>query len=351
MSLPTVIGYAAKGAGQALERFTYDSPKLNEHDIRVSITHCGICYSDIMGIDNTYDIVTFPFVPGHEIVGTVSDLGNQVTEFKEGDQVGIGWQGRSCMQCEYCLQGEEQLCVDIDNDVTWTPYGGFATSVVVDSRFAYSLPAAMSPENAAVLMCAGLSVYSPLRMYASGGQCKVGIIGVGGLGHLAIQFAHALGCEVTAFSSTPEKKDQAIIFGADHFIHMQDKASMKQVRYSQDLLLYTGHTDIDWLTLLYRLRPNGRLVMVGISESPVTFEPLEVVAHQWSITGSCLGNHKIMREMLRLAQEKRITPMVELLPMSQVNDAISKVRHNQARYRMVLVNDLDEVQSPRMPAR
>ena len=341
MSHSSVLGYAAKAAGQLLEPFTYEPPKLGEHDVQVSITHCGVCYTDIQGIDDHYGIVAYPFVPGHEIVGTVSALGRAVSGLKEGDRVGIGWQGRSCMKCEWCLQGEEQLCQDIDNCGTWKPYGGFSSSVVVDYRFAYLLPAAMSSEVAAVLMCAGISVYTPLRTYAARGSQKVGVIGVGGLGHLAIQFAHALGCEVTAISSSPEKKEQSLKFGADHFIIAEDQASMRQVRLSFDLLLYTSHGKSDWTSLLYSLKSNGRLVIIGFSDVPVAFDPLELVVHQMSITGSFIGNQVAMKEMLSFAQAQGIAPEIELMPMSQANDAIRRVRENKARYRIVLVNDLD----------
>jgi uncharacterized zinc-type alcohol dehydrogenase-like protein len=339
MSLSTVLGYAAKAVGQPLEPFTYEPSKLGEHDVRVSITHCGVCYTDIQGIEDHYGITTYPFVPGHEVVGTVSAVGHAVSGLKEGDRVGIGWQGRSCMQCEWCLQGEEQLCQDIGNCGTWKPYGGFSSSVVVDGRFAYPLPAAMSSEVAAVLMCAGISVYTPLRSYAAGGSRKVGIVGVGGLGHLAIQFAHALGCEVTAISSSPGKKEQALKFGADHFIITEDQTSMRQVRLSFDLLLYTSHGKSDWTSLLYSLKSNGRLIMVGFSDDPVTFDPLELVVHQMSIIGSLIGNRVAMREMLSFAQAHGIAPWIELMPMSQVNHAIQRVKENKARYRIVLFND------------
>jgi uncharacterized zinc-type alcohol dehydrogenase-like protein len=339
MSLNTVSGYAAKAAGQLLEPFTYEPLELGEHEIRVSITHCGVCYTDIQGIEDHYGISTFPFVPGHEIVGTVSEVGGASSGLKKGDRVGIGWQGRSCMRCEWCLQGEEQLCQDIDQCGTWKPYGGFASSIVVDGRFAYPLPAAMSSETAAVLMCAGISVYNPLRTYAVGGGQKVGVAGVGGLGHLAIQFAHALGCEVTAISSSPDKKEQAIKFGADHFILSEDQDSMRQIRLSLDLLLYTSHGKSDWTSLLYSLKTNGRLAIIGFPDDAMAFDPMELVVHQMSISGSFIGSRATMKEMLSFAQAQGIVPEVEVMPMRQVNEALRRVRRNQARYRVVLVND------------
>jgi len=196
MSPSSVQGYAALALGQPLELLTYPAPHLGEHDVRVAVTHCGVCFTDIQGIDDYYGITEFPFVPGHEIVGHVEARGRTVSGLKEGDRVGIGWQGRSCTRCEWCTQGEEQLCQRIAEMGTWERHGGFASSVTVDGSFAYLLPAAMSSDVAAVLMCAGISVYSPLRTYGAGSGQRIGIFGVGGLGHLAIQFAHALGCEV-----------------------------------------------------------------------------------------------------------------------------------------------------------
>lgn len=339
MSPSTILGYAAKAVGQPLEPFHYQSAELDGQEVRVSVTHCGVCYTDIHGIDDYYGITTYPFVPGHEIVGYVSAVGRAVSSLKEGDRVGIGWQGRSCMKCEWCLQGQEQLCQDIVRSGTWVPYGGFSTSVVVDSRFAYPIPAVMPSEVAAVLMCAGITVYSPLRTYAAQPSQKIGILGVGGLGHLAIQFAHAFSHEVTALSSSPEKKEQALAFGADHFIVTGDSAAMRQADYYFDLLLCTAHGEIDWESLLMTLRKTGKLILLGFPH--VALNSTDLVAHQLSITGSFLGNRATMQEMLSFAQVHRIVPTVERMPMAQVNEAIQKVKENKARYRIVLVNDKD----------
>ncbi len=336
-----VLGYATKAIGQQLEPFTYKQPKINTHDVLVSVTHCGLCHTDIHAIDNYYGITTFPFVPGHEIVGYVSAVGRAVSGLKEGDRVGIGWQGRSCMKCEWCLQGEEHLCMDIVSSGTWVPYGGFSSSICVDSRFAYPLPDTMPSEVAAVLMCAGIAVYSSLRSYSARQGKKIGIIGVGGLGHLALQFARALNYEVTAISSSPDKKDQALAFGADHFIVSDDQTSMQRAMFSFDLLLCTAHGKINWEVLLNTLKKNGRLTLTGFPD--IAFNSTDLVAHQLSINGSFLGNRVTMREMLSFAQEHSIVPKVELMPMTKVNEAIRKVKENKARYRIVLYNDIEEV--------
>ncbi|MCX6658658.1 MAG: NAD(P)-dependent alcohol dehydrogenase [Euryarchaeota archaeon] len=334
-----ISGYAAKALGQELEQFSYMPPKLKDYDVRVSVTHCGLCFSDIHAIDDYYGITTFPFVPGHEIVGHVSEVGSAVSGLKKGDRIGIGWQGRSCMQCEWCLKGDEHLCTDIDKMGVWTPYGGFSSSTTADSRFAYSLPASMPSEVAAVLLCAGIAVYSPLRSWAIERRRKIGIVGVGGLGHLAIQFAHALDYEVTALSSSPDKEGEALALGADHFLVARDKASLRQMKFSFDMLLYTGHGNNDFTSLLRTLKKNGKLLMVGFPPQPFAFEPVDLVVYQLSVAGSFLGNRTMMREMLAFARERGIKPKVELMSMSQVNEAIRKVKEGKARYRIVLVNE------------
>jgi uncharacterized zinc-type alcohol dehydrogenase-like protein len=343
MSSKKILGYATKGVGQPLEPITYAPPKLGQHDVRVSVTHCGVCHTDIHAIDDYYGITAFPFVPGHEIVGHVSAVGKAVSDLNVGDRVGIGWQGRSCMKCEWCLQGEDQLCLDIVESGTWVPYGGFSSSVIADNRFVYPLPDSMPSEVAAVLLCAGITVYSPLRLYATEEKQKIGIIGIGGLGHLALQFARALDYEVTAFSSSPEKEKEALDFGADHFIVSTDEVSLREAMLSFDLLLCTSSHKINWDLMLNILKKKGRFVLVGFPD--VEFNSTELVARQLSITGSFLGNRATMREMLSFAQEHGIMPKVELMPMTEVNEAIRKVKENKARYRIVLFNDTTDMGS------
>ena len=335
MSAPNVTGYAALAAGAQLEPFNYPSPELGEYDVRVDITHCGICHSDIQAIDDYYGITSYPLVPGHEIVGHVSAVGRGVSALKEGDRVGIGWQARSCGHCEWCLNGREQLCMDIADCGVYTPHGGFASSVVADHRFAYPLPDAMPAELAAVLMCAGVTVYSPLRAFAGASARSLGIVGVGGLGHLAIQFAHAFGYEVTAISSTAEKQAQALAFGADHFL-VSEPSTLKQANYRFDMLLCTAPGKFEWDPLLMTVKKAGKLVLVGFPD--VAFNSTDLVAHELSIMTSFLGTHADMRDMLSFAQSHNIKAAVELMPMTQVNEALQRLRDNKARYRIVLAN-------------
>jgi uncharacterized zinc-type alcohol dehydrogenase-like protein len=333
-----MMGYAASAVGQPLNPITYEPPELGLSDVRVKVTHCGLCYTDIQAIDEFFDIkYNYPFVPGHEIVGFVSHVGSAVNDLKVGDRVGIGWQGRSCMQCEWCLKGEDQLCIKIADMGTWHPYGGFSDSVVVDHRFAYPLTVGMPSETAAVLMCAGISVYTPLRAYSAESTTKIAILGVGGLGHLAIQFAHALNYEVTVISSSSNKQEQAFAFGADHFMVSSDRSEITEHEFAFDLLLCTAVGKVVWNPLIDVVKKEGRIVVLGFVD--LEMNPTDMVAHNLSITGSFLGNRATMREMLAFAQANHITPMVEIMPMSQVNEAIQRVRENNARYRIVLVNE------------
>ena len=345
MSGSTIVGYTAQAPGERLEPITYAAPELNEDEVRVAVTHCGVCHTDIHAVDADFGVFSFPLVPGHEIVGRVVEVGSAVAGLQVGDRVGVGWQGRCCGECEWCRAGEEHLCLDIAHCGTWTPYGGFSSAVVVDGRFAYPLPAALAPETAAVLMCAGLTVYAPLRRYAEPSS-RVGIVGVGGLGHLAIQFAHALGCEVTALSSTPAKEEEARAFGADHFLLSTDQAAMQRAEFGFDFLLCTAPAGNDWANLVIVLAKNGRLVLPAFSPIDLPLgaasgsgPAVDIVAHQVSITGSFLGSRADMREMLTFAQAHGIAPRIELMPMSQVNEAMLRVRENRARYRVVLVNE------------
>lgn len=336
----TIQGYSANARGKPLKRYAFKAPELGEHDVRVSVTHCGVCHTDVSAIDDYYRITDYPFVPGHEIVGHVSEKGRAVNGLKEGDRVGVGWQGRACMKCEWCRKGKEQLCYDIVKDATWLPNGGFSDSVIADCRFAYPLPKAMRPEAAAVLLCAGITVYNPLKTYIKGPVRKIAVAGIGGLGHLAIQFAHAFGCEVTAISSSPEKKKEALGFGADHFIDANDRDALDKAEFGFDLLMCASSGGVGWERLLETIKKKGRLVLLGFPM--VALNPRDLVSHELSITGSFIGNHAAMKETLKFAQAHGIKPKVELMPMSQVNKAIRRVRENKARYRIVLVNEKGE---------
>lgn len=331
---PLVTGWAALAKGETLRPMTYPAPELGAHDVRVAISQCGLCFTDIQAIDDFYGITAFPFVPGHEIVGLVEAVGADVSELVIGDRVGIGWQGRSCGTCEWCAQGEDQLCRDIADDGTWERHGGFADSVTVDSRFAFSLPADLPSADAAVLMCAGASVYAPLRRYANESRGRIAIFGIGGLGHLAIQFARALGYEVTAFSTSPDKEREALDLGAERFVVVGDRARMRPFDYAFDVALCTAHGAMAWEEAMDVIVKRGRLVVVGFPD--LSMDPTDLVAHELAITGSFIANRPTTREMLAFAAAHRITPRIERLPMSRVTEAIERLKANEVRYRIVL---------------
>jgi uncharacterized zinc-type alcohol dehydrogenase-like protein len=331
-----IQGYAALSVGGSLEPFTYEKPKLGEYDVRVSVSHCGLCHTDIQAVDNYYGITNFPFVPGHEIVGHVSEIGPEVCGLRLGDRVGIGWQGRSCGACEWCAKGETQLCMDIEETTVMKPYGGFSSPVMADYRFVHPLPAGLPSEDGAVLMCAGLTAYSALCTHLTTPGLKLAVVGIGGLGHLAIQFARAFGCHVTAISSSRAKIEQAFSFGAEQFIDANDESSMRDAAFDFDLLLCTANAGFHWESLLSALKKRGKLILLGFPD--VAFNSTDLVAHELTLVGSLIGNPSMMRAMLTFAQEHGIKPVVELMPMSRVNEAIDKVMQNRARYRIVLVN-------------
>ncbi len=327
--------YAAMARGRELEPFQYDAPDLGDLDVRVDISHCGICYDDVHMIDNDAGISSYPFVPGHEIIGTVAEIGSKVILLGVGDRVGIGRQARSCGRCPECLSGNENACVELPTSGTWAPYGGFANSIVVDSRFAVPIPEAINSEHAASLMCGGITVYEPLRRFAQSFM-RVGVIGIGGLGHMALQFANAFGCEVTAFSSSEDKREDAGRFGAHEFVLHSDADAMAKLARKFDLLLMTSRAELEWPSILALLRPFGKLVILGLGSRPITLQPLQIICGQISVGGSAIGSPNTIREMLDFTARHDLRPQIEIVPMENVNDAIGKLKANEARYRMVL---------------
>lgn len=331
-----IKAYAAMTAGKSLEPFTYQPGKLGPHEVEITITHCGLCHSDIHMIDNDWGITQFPLVPGHEIVGTISDLGPEVAHVAKGDRVGVGWQAGSCFRCEWCAQGEETFCPENRGTIVGR-HGGFGDAVRCDGRFVFRIPEGLDSAAAAPLLCGGITVYSPLLETARPAS-RVGILGIGGLGHFALQFANAFGCEVTAFSMTPEKEKEAKKFGAHHFVVSTDKGRMEKAAGSFDVLLSTVTAKMDWAAWMGLLRPKGALVFVGAAPGLLDVPAMSLVLGNKSVRGSAIGNRTRIREMLSFAARHGIQAQIEVLPMSDVNKAIAKVKENKARYRMVLEN-------------
>lgn len=332
-----IIGLAAKAQKQPLEKYQFDPASLGAWDLEVAITHCGICHSDLHLIDNDWGNSVFPLVPGHEIVGLITSIGSNVSELKVGQRVGIGWQRSSCMHCEWCHIGEENLCLTQEATCIGHP-GGFAEKIRTDSRFAFPIPDQLKSENAAPLLCGGATVFSPLLTHNISATSRVGIIGIGGLGHLALQFARAFGCEVTAFSTSSNKKEEAKRLGAHHFLATNDSEQIKKAVNSFDFLLSTVDASLDWPLYLSLLRPKGVLCFVGAVGKPISIPFFSIVSGRKVVCASNIASRPQMKDMLRFAALHDIKAQVEVFPMQEANQAIDKLRAGQVRYRAVLKN-------------
>ncbi len=333
-----IQGLATHAAGAQLLPFKYDPGELAPSDVEVKISHCGVCYSDVHLIDNDWQISRYPFIPGHEIVGTVTSVGSAVIARTPGQRVGIGWQADSCGICEWCLRGEEQLCAKVQPTCVGRN-GGYAERIRVNWRFAIPIPEALPSEAAAPLLCAGITVYSPIRNLGTRPSSRVGIIGIGGLGHLAIQFARVFGAEVTAFSTSPDKAAEAHTLGAHHFVHTRETGALKKLAGCFDLILSTVNADLDWSGYVAALRPKGAFCFLGVPPDPVTLPVFPLIAAQRSVCGSATGSPADLAEMLDVAARHNVRALCEQFPMAKANEAIAKVKRNQVRYRAVLGNE------------
>ncbi len=335
--MAVIKGYAVHAAGAELLPFKYDPGELKPGDVEVSITHCGVCHSDASLIDNDWGMSQYPFIPGHEIVGTIAALGSAVQGFAVGDRVGIGWQADSCGRCEWCRKGEENLCPQAQPTCVHR-HGGYAESVRVNARFAVKIPTPLESETTAPLLCAGITVYSPLRALGINPSSRVGVIGIGGLGHLAIQFARVFGAEVTAFSSSANKEEEALKLGAHRFVNSRESKAVNGVAGSLDLILSTANADQDWGGYVNTLRPHGTLCFVGVAPKPVSLPVFPLISAMRGVCGSNAGSPSRIAEMLDVAARHGVKAKVERFKMSEANLAVKRVRKSQARYRAVLSN-------------
>lgn len=326
--------HAAK-KGAPLTPFSYEAKSPELYQIRVKITHCGICHSDLHLIDNDWGITNYPLVPGHEIIGIVEEKGDHAFHLEVGDRVGIGWQGKSCMACNYCLQGEENMCKNQEATCV-AAFGGFATHIIADSRFAFPIPEEISSAEAAPLLCGGATVFSPFLTYEIGPTAHVAILGIGGLGHLALQFAHAMGCEVTALSHSPEKEKEARELGADHFVCTKDPAIFETLTRRFDFILSSATTGLDWDPLLTTLAPRGKLCLLGAKALTAEIPIMRLIDCSKSVCGSNIGSRPSIKKMLDFAALHNIRPKIERFPLREVNTALDKLRANKMRYRAVL---------------
>jgi uncharacterized zinc-type alcohol dehydrogenase-like protein len=337
MTTNEIHGLAVHAAGAQLVPYRYSPGELKVNEVEVEISHCGVCHSDIHLIDNDWGFSKFPFIPGHEIVGTVAAVGAEVRDCTVGQRVGIGWQADSCGICEWCRQGDEHLCAAAQPTCVGRN-GGYADSIRVNSRFAIPVPEALESENVAPLLCAGITVYSPMRNHGVRPASRVGVIGIGGLGHLGLQFAKAFGAEVTALSTSTDKEEEAHRLGADHFVNTRDNGELKKIAGSFDFLLSTVSADQDWQALVNSLRPKGTLCVVGVPPSPIAVQAFSLIAGQRSVSGSPSGSPRDLHEMLDVAARHGVKAITERFPMAKANEALVRVKKNLVRYRAVLAN-------------
>jgi uncharacterized zinc-type alcohol dehydrogenase-like protein len=330
-----IAAFAASEKRARLEPFSYDPGPLPATEVEIAVSHCGLCHSDLHLIDDAWGRSRYPLVPGHEIVGTVVTCGAQVRELRPGQRVGVGWQRGACLGCDLCVAGQENLCPEQEATCLGHP-GGLGERVRADARFAFALPDDLDPAHAAPLLCGGVTVYAPLRRYAVGPTSRVAVVGIGGLGHLALAMLRVLGCEVTAFSTSPSKRDEALALGAHHFASSSEPRAVLEHANRFDLVLSTVHARLDWTTFVRTLRPRGTLCLVGAPPGLLQIPASLLVTGERSIAGSDIGGRAQIREMLRFCARHRVHPTVESFPMAEVNTAIDRLRENKIRYRAVL---------------
>jgi len=332
-----IRAWAAAAKSGRLEPFEYDPGPLGPEQVEVAVEHCGICHSDQSMLDNEWGRTQYPFVPGHEIVGTIAAVGAQAKGLKVGMRVGVGWFTGSCMHCRSCIGGEQHLCATTEETIVGR-HGGFAERVRTHWAWAFPLPEGLDASAAGPLFCGGITVFSPMVIAGVKPTNRVGVVGIGGLGHMALKFLRAWGCEVTAFTSSAAKHAEALKLGAHHAVNSTDKAALKALRRSLDFIIVTVNVALDWNAYVAALKPKGRLHFVGAVLDPLGVQAFSLIGGQKTIGGSPTGSPATIASMLEFCARHKIAPQVETFPMAKVNDAIEHLRAAKARYRIVLKN-------------
>jgi uncharacterized zinc-type alcohol dehydrogenase-like protein len=337
--MATFHAYAADSPKGSLKPFEFDPGELGEEEVEIVVTHCGICHSDLAMLDNEWGMSQFPLVPGHEAVGTVLALGENAKGLKLGQRVGIGWSAYSCLSCRECISGHHNLCPDSKGTIVGR-HGGFADRLRAQWTWVRQIPDELDLKTAGPLLCGGVTVFSPLLIHNVSPTSRVGIIGIGGLGHMALQFANKWGCEVHAFTTSESKEAEARQLGA-HVVHnTKNKDALKKIAGSLDLIISTINAPLDAPVLLEALRPMGRLHVVGAVPKPMAVPSSGLIAGQKAISGSPVGSPTAIDRMLEFSARHTVAPAVETFPMSKVNDALEHLRAGKARYRVVLANPI-----------
>ncbi|MGD0901091.1 MAG: NAD(P)-dependent alcohol dehydrogenase [Thermoguttaceae bacterium] len=332
----TIRAYAAAKIGGRLEPFEYEPGALRRDEVEIVVDYCGLCHSDISMLDNAWGISEYPLVAGHEVVGKVSALGEDVRHLSVGQTVGIGWCARSCLACEHCRRGDHNLCASVEGIFGGGRHGGFADRVRVQAAWVNPLPPGLDVAKAGPLLCAGITVFNPLVQFDVRPTDRAGVVGIGGLGHVALKFLRAWGCEVTAFTTNPAKAGDALAMGAHHVAGSRDSEALKRLAGSLDFILVTVNVPLDWNAYLAALRPRGRLHFVGAVLEPVPAPVFPLIVGQKSISGTPTGGPAAIAAMLDFAARHGIEPVTETCPLSKVNEAIEDLRAGKPRYRLVL---------------
>ncbi|WP_326519370.1 NADPH-dependent aldehyde reductase Ahr [Acinetobacter sp. CAAS 2-6] len=339
MSENLIQAYAAMQAGEALVPYQFDAGELQPHQVEVDVEYCGLCHSDISIINNDWRSSVYPVIPGHEIIGRIRRLGTEAKGLKIGQRVGIGWTAESCQYCDFCIAGQAVQCTGERVATIVDHAGGFADKVRAGWQWVIPLPEDLDPESAGPLLCGGITVFNPMIKHGIQAVHHVGVIGIGGLGHIAIKLLKAWGCEITAFTSSLDKTDELKAMGADHVVNSRDSEALKSQRGKFDLLLSTVNVTLDWPAYLSTLAPNGTAHLLGLTLEPIPVSAGSLISGSKSITGSATGSPATLRQLLKFAARKNIAPQVEVFPMSQVNAAIERLHSGKARYRIVLKAD------------
>ena len=329
--------WIAKAAKQPMVLETVEREPLGAEDVEVAVEHCALCHSDLSVLNNEWGIARYPAILGHEVIGRVMAVGPNAKRLKVGQRVGIGWSSSSCMYCHQCMSGNHHLCPQVQPSIIGHR-GGFASHIRSHWAWAIPLPEKLDFAEAGPLLCGGITVFAPLAMYAKPTD-RVGIIGIGGLGHMAVKFAAAYGCDVTAFTSSESKFDEAKEFGANHVVSSKDSAAIGKLAGSIDLLISTVNVRLDWDALIGTLAANGRLHVVGAVLEPIQVAAFSLIMEQRSVSGSPTGSPVIIERMLDFASRHNVAPQTEHFPMSNINEAFARLESGKARYRIVLDTD------------
>src|SRR5580765_8854068 len=329
--------WVAKGPKQPMTLEVVDLGPLGAEEVEIDVEHCGLCHSDISILNNEWGISQFPAVLGHEVVGRITALGPNTKGLAVGQRVGVGWYSGSDMHCRQCMSGNHHLCPQGQATIIGHR-GGFASHVRAHWAWTIPLPEKLNLADAGPLLCGGITVFNPLAMHAKPTD-RVGIVGIGGLGHMAVKFAAAYGCDVTAFTSSESKFDEANGFGANHVVSSRDSAAIKKLASSFDMLISTVNVPLDWDAIINTLAPNGRLHVVGAVTEPIPVGAFSLILGQRSVSGSPSGSPVAFETMLDFASLHNVAPQTEHFPMSKINEAFARLESGKARYRIVLDAD------------